>query len=144
MLRLILSTIFDQVQQVWQCRNAQTHGVDAALQDQYRQEQLITRIDAVYGQIPNLLAHDRDVFSSLPRSDLLSGPTSTLATWLRMAEPTVQRCLADAKVKLRTNQRDIRDFLDDASYVQSHASDTTRNFFSPTNNRFFRTTLEHR
>ena len=127
-MHLILSMIFDQIQQVWQCRNSQTHGADGALQDQYRREQLITRIDAIYGQIPNLLAHDRDVFQSLPRSDLLSGPTLTLATWLRMAEPTVQRCLADAKEKLRTNQRDIRDFLDDASYVQSHASDTTLTF----------------
>ena len=82
----------------------------------------------MYNQIPNLLAHDKYAFESISQEDLLSGPTSGIATWLQMAEPTMQRCLRDANIKLHTNQRDIRDYFDEASYIDSEASDTSLSF----------------
>ena len=127
-MRQILSTLFQQLHQVWKCRNSQTHGADLTLQDSIRREQLTIRVQALYNQIPNLLAHDKYAFESISQEDLLSGPTSGIATWLQMAEPTMQRCLRDANIKLHTNQRDIRDYFDEASYIDSEASDTSLSF----------------
>ena len=127
-IRHLLCHLFEQLHSIWQCRNTQTHGADQDLQDKLRRDQLTIRATALYNSIPQLLAHDRTVFESLPLDDLLSGPTSSIATWLQMAEPTIQRCLRDAAHKLHTNQRDIRDFFDEASYSDSEASDTTLSF----------------
>ena len=95
---------------------------------QVLREQLSLRVQAVYRHIPLLLAHDRDAFEAVSQEDLLSGPTTTIQSWLRMVEPTLQRCLKDATAKLSTNQTDIRDFFDEASYVDSDASDTSLSF----------------
>ena len=127
-MKLVLVHMFEQLHGIWQCRNVHTHGVDQALQEQFLREQLTVRVDAVYNQMPNLLAHDRHAFEHLSKADLLSGPTTTIQTWLRMVEPTLQRCLHDANTKLRDNQSDIRDYFDEASYVDSEASDTTLSF----------------
>ena len=59
---------------------------------------------------------------------VLEGPTTTIQTWLKLAEPTLQRCLKDAHHKLTTNQTDIRDYFDEISYAASGASDTTLSF----------------
>ena len=127
-MRHTLNHLFETLYQVWQCRNSQTHGADHHLQDQLRREQLTIRAQALYNHLPSLLAHDRAVFESLSIDDLLSGPTSNIATWLRIAEPTVQRCLKDAQTKLQTHQSDIRDFFEEASYSDSEASDTTLSY----------------
>ena len=127
-MRKTMTIIFEQLHQIWLCRNHQTHGSDQSLQEQFRREQLTIRVQALYNQIPNLLAHDRHVFNSLPADDLLSGPTSSILTWLRISEPTIRRCLKDANDKLLHNQTDIRDFFDEASYIDSSASDTTLSF----------------
>ena len=58
----------------------------------------------------------------------MASSTSEIRTWLRIAEPAIQRCLHDAQSKLHSNQRDIRDYFDEASYVDSDASDTFRHF----------------
>ncbi len=127
-MRHILTLLFEQLHSLWHCRNAQTHGADQELQDKIKREQLTIRVTALYNQLPNLLVHDRQAFESLTQDDLLSGPTSSISTWLRIAEPTIQRCLRDSQIKLHSNQRDIRDFFDEASYVDSDASDTTLSF----------------
>ena len=127
-IRQIMSLLFEELQQIWQCRNVQTHGSDLALQDKLAREQLTIRVNAFYNQLPQLLSHDRHVFESMSAEDILSGPTSSIATWLRIAEPTLQRCLRDATIKLHQNQRDIRDFFDDAPYEDSNASDTSLSY----------------
>ena len=86
------------------------------------------RVQAIYNQLPQLLAHDRTAFESLSPDDLLSGPTTTIQTWLKLAEPTLQRCLKDAHHKLTTNQTGIRNYFDEISYADSAASDTTLSF----------------
>ena len=86
------------------------------------------QVQAIYNQLPQLLAHDQTAFESLSQDDLLSGPTTTIQTWLKLAEPTLQRCLKDAHHKLTTNQTDIRDYFDEISYADSAASDTTLSF----------------
>ena len=127
-MRQILSVIFEQLHQIWQCRNTQTHGADHEIQDKLKREHLTIRVQAINNQLPNLLAHDRDVFESLTQEEILSGPTSSITTWLRLAEHTLQRCLHDAQDKLATNQTDIHTFFDEASYCDSEASDTTLSY----------------
>ena len=127
-MRHTLSLIFEQIHQVWLCRNNQTHGSDQTLQEQFRREQLAIRVHALYNQLPNLLAHDRHALNNISAEDLLSGPTSSIITWLRLSEPTIRRCLKDAHDKLLHNQTDIRDYFEEASYVDSSASDTTLSF----------------
>ena len=123
-----MGLLFEQIHAVWQCRNNQTHGADKLLQDQLQKEQLSTRIHALYNQRHNLLSHDRDILDNTDPTELLSGSIATIKTWLNMVEPTIQRCLKDAKTKLHHNQTDIRDFFDDVSYVDSHEDDTTLSF----------------
>ena len=96
-MRHILTLLFEQLHSLWYCRNAQTHGADQELQDKIKREQLTIRVTALYNQLPNLLVHDRQAFESLTQDDLLSGPTSSISTWLRIAEPTIQRCLGTPK-----------------------------------------------
>ena len=127
-MKQTLSLIFEELHQIWQCRNTQTHGADQELQDKLKREQLAIRVHAIYNQIPHLLAHDTDVFDSTTPEDIMSGPTSSIVTWLRLAEPTLQRCLTDAQAKLLTNQTDIRAFFDEASYCDSEASDTSLSY----------------
>ena len=127
-MRQILSLMFDQLHQIWMCRNNQTHGSDQRLQDQFQRDQLTLRVKAIYNQLPNLLAHDRHAFESITEEELLSGPTSSISTWLRLSEPTIRRCLKDAHNKLISNQTDIRDFLEDGSYIYSSASDESLSF----------------
>ena len=124
-MKQILCSLFEQLDNVWQCRNTQTHGADQQLQDQLKKAQLTIRVQALYNPRSQLLAHDRDLLDTVNQDDLLSGPLATIETWLKMAEPTIQRCLKDARTKLHTNQSDIRDYFDDASYVDSDANDTT-------------------
>ena len=109
-------TIITEIRHIWATRNGQTHGQDQAQQDKILRDRLTIRIDAIYNQLPNLLSHDRDTVVSISRDDLLSGPTSSLETWLRLVEPSMQQCLRDARDKLQHNQSDIRDFFEDASY----------------------------
>ena len=85
-------------------------------------------MQAIYNHLPNLLAHDKDIFESTTQEEILSGPTSSIATWLRLAEPTLQRCLKDAQTKLLSNQSDIRAFFEEASYSDSEASDTSLSY----------------
>ena len=72
-------------------------GGGQELQDKIKREQLTIRDIALYNQLPNLLVHDCQAFESLTQDDLLSGPTSSISTWLRIAEPTIQRCLRDSQ-----------------------------------------------
>ena len=127
-MKTILSTLVEELHNVWQCRNNQTHGADQTLQEQFLRSQLTIRVQAVYNQVPLLLAHDRAAFETLDQNDLLSGPITTIQTWLKMVEPTLQRCLQDATHKLSTNQSDIRDFFEEMPYINSDASDTTFTF----------------
>ena len=113
---------------IWKCRNLQTHGADQAIQDRIRREHLTLRVTALYNQISNLLVHDRAAFDHITQEDILSGPISAIETWLRMAEPTVQQCLTDAQLKLLSHQRDIRDYFDEAPYIDSDASDTSLSY----------------
>lgn len=127
-MKLILSLIFEQLHNIWSCRNQQTHGTDSALQDQILREHLTIRVAALYSQIPNLLSHDRSAFDSIPQEDILSQSTSDIRIWLQLAEPTIHRCLQDARTKSCSLQSDIRDFFDEASYVDSDAEDTVLSF----------------
>ena len=127
-MKLILTLLFEQLHKIWQCRNTQTHGADSSIQDQILREHLTIRVEAIYNKLPNLLALDRQAFETLTKEDILSGSTSTIRSWLRMAEPTIQRCLKDAQQKSSTHQRDIRDYFEEASYVDSDESDTTLSF----------------
>ena len=127
-LKLTLSLLFTQLQNIWKCRNLQTHGSDQTLQDQLKRDQLALRVSALYAQLPNLLTHDRDAFEQLTKEEILSGPTSTIESWLRIAEPTIQQCIKDANKKLLSNQGDIRDYFEEASYIDSDASDTSLSY----------------
>ena len=40
-------------------------------------------------------------------------------------EPTIQRCILDSQDNFLHNQRDIRDFFEEASYEDSNQSETT-------------------
>ena len=122
-MKQMLCLIFEQLHNIWRCRNTQTHGADQQLQEQLKKGQLTIRVHALYNQRSQLLAHDRDILDTVSPDELLSGPIATIETWLKMAEPTIQRCLKDARTKLTTNQRDIRDYFDDASYIDSDADD---------------------
>ena len=51
-MRQTLSLIFEQLHQIWLCRNHQTHGSDQSLQEQFRREQLSIRVQALYNQLP--------------------------------------------------------------------------------------------
>ena len=127
-MKLTLSSLFEQLHNIWKCRNLQTHGADQAIQDRIRREHLTLRVTALYNQISNLLVHDRAAFDHITQEDILSGPISAIETWLRMAEPTVQQCLTDAQLKLLSHQRDIRDYFDEAPYIDSDASDTSLSY----------------
>ena len=127
-IRQTLSLLFEKLHHIWQCRNKQSHGADQTIQDQLKREKLSIRVQALYNHQPNLLAHDRDILDSMSQNDLLSGPLPSIETWLRMAEPTKQQCLKEAHAKSTTNQRDIRDYFDEASYVDSDADETTLSY----------------
>ena len=82
----------------------QTHGTDQAIQDQILRERLTIHVNALHNQIPKLLAQDRSILENITQEEKLSGPTSTITTWLQMVEPTIQKYLQDAQHKLQSHQ----------------------------------------
>ena len=114
---------------IWQCRNTQTHGADQEIQDKLKREHASYYLHPSHQQSTTQPSSpwQRCFRQSNSRRNSI-WKTSSITTWLRLTEPTLQRCLHDAQDKLATHQTDIRTFFDEASYCNLEASDTTLSY----------------
>jgi len=100
--------IIREARALWTTRNQETHlpenGNSKAEQEIYAQ---IHRLYDMHDEI----GHQDRILLEEPIEEKLKRPLTVLRQWIRNTVPVINRCIYDYQNKLRTGQRDIRQYF---------------------------------
>ncbi len=104
----LCSWVIREARQVWSTRNEEVHRPDDG---NSKAEQ------AIYEQIRKLydlrdeIGHQDRILLDEPIDEKLKRPFQVLQQWVRSTTPAINRCITDFQNKLKTGQRDIRQYF---------------------------------
>jgi hypothetical protein len=106
----LITLLFDQVEDQWKLRNEALHGRDRAEHSLFHRALLCAKATRLYAQAEHLMAIDRPLFSR-PLTTIHDLPTHSLEVWILQVEPTLLRCLSDAKEHHAQTNTTIDDYF---------------------------------
>jgi hypothetical protein len=95
-LRQIIKPLILNCHDLWTLRNEERHGHDSASKQQKLAEQVRRDLRAIYSLEDEVLASDRDLFST-PLDDFLAEPTYSIQCWLRSHKPIIYHSRREAR-----------------------------------------------
>jgi hypothetical protein len=94
-MRSLALMFHDQCHAVWLLRNQHLHGTNPANTTSYINSHLLAQIHELYEAAPNMMVHDRDLFSFPVKLRALQS-TATLKYFYQHAKPIVEVSLEEA------------------------------------------------
>ena len=89
-------------------RNQEIHELDEG--NSKAEQAIYEQVRKIYDLQGNI-AHQHRVLLDKPLEDKLRRPFPVLQQWVRNTFPSISRCITDFQDKLRTGQRDIRQYF---------------------------------
>jgi hypothetical protein len=108
-MKILASTIFGALHELWFLRNSHLHDADGTSLHSYRHSQLLHEIEALYDLAPSMLASDRAIFH-YPLDKRQSQNTNQLRNFLSFARPVVKLSVQQAK-DMGTNFKSIDEYF---------------------------------
>jgi hypothetical protein len=125
-MKLLSSTIFGSLHELWLLRNSHLHDADGRSLHSYKHAQLLHEIEALYDLAPSMLASDRSIFN-YPLAQRQSHNTNQLRNFLSFARPVVQTSIGQAK-DMGANFRTVDDYF--RPVIPQHVIDAILGNFS--------------
>ena len=95
--------------ELWLARNKEAHSTEITTSTM--DYILNQKIDQLYSQANNINYHDRDIFHD-PVEEKYKLSEKQKTTWIEQTTKTLKKCTEDHQKKMRTGQKDIRQFFD--------------------------------
>jgi hypothetical protein len=109
MMKLLSSTIFGALHELWLLRNSHLHDSNGTSLHSYKHSQLLHEIASLYDLAPSMLASDRSIFQ-YPLAQRQTHSTNQLRNFLSFARPVVQTSIAQAN-DMGENFKSIDDYF---------------------------------
>jgi hypothetical protein len=109
-LRTLISLIWTTVRACWDHCNSSRHGTNKEENHAIRRARLLISIQALYKDIPLMLAANRDILAK-PINDQLTKHPTRLESWLRRTCNIVNLSKADALAALKSTHKTITEYF---------------------------------
>jgi hypothetical protein len=106
-IRAIILTIWRHGHARWVERTKNQYGAQQT--NNFRHDQLLNQIEALYEHQPNLLVRDQYMFNT-PIEDWKDKNTHQREDWLNKNHPVIKKCIIMAKPQLKINASDMRGY----------------------------------
>ena len=104
----LCSWIIREARQVWLQRNDEVHTANDG--NSKMERETLDQVQKLYSMSSDISYLDRQIFAE-PIEEKMKKPIQTLKQWLRNTVPVVNKCMRDYAQKMRSGQRDIRQYL---------------------------------
>jgi hypothetical protein len=122
-IRATILTIWRHSHSRWLERTKNQYGNQQT--SNFRHDQLLQQIEALYAHQPNILVRDQYMFQT-PLEDWKDKNTHQREDWLTKNRPVIKKCIIMAKRQLENNASDMRGYYPTTAKRTTHTTPTNR------------------